>query len=68
MSIAITITITNNINININMIMTMTMITLDEKTSKEVSLSPRFARSRETKARIDSPVVVLTLIGILSCW
>ena len=35
----------------------------DEKTSNEVSLSPRFARSRETKARIDSPVVVLTWIG-----
>ena len=66
---SITITITNTNNININMIMTMTMtmimtmITLDEKTSKEVSLSPLFARSRDTKARIDSPVVVLTFIG-----
>ena len=34
--------------------------TLDEKTSNDVSRSPRFARSRETNARIDSPVVVLT--------
>ena len=54
---------TMTIKINMTMTKTMTMITLDEKTSKEVSLSPRFARSLDTKARIDSPVVVLTFIG-----
>ena len=53
---------TMTIKINMTMTKTMTMITLDEKTSKEVSLSPRFARSLDTKARIDSPVVVLTFI------
>ena len=33
---------------------------LDEKTSKEVRLRPRLASSRDMRARIDSPVVVLT--------
>ena len=33
---------------------------MEENTSKEVRRRPRLARSRETRARIDSPVVVET--------